>query len=369
MKKRVMILTSYITGAGHKSITEALLEQISLHPEVTTEIVECFELGGSAHRTIGELYGTVTRRAKPLWGLIWEMQSYAPGVLNQVTAQRIEKDFISRVKAFEPDLLISVHGMFVGSIANVLEKEKLEIPLVTLLADLVSIADLWVDPRSLYTLCPTEESYLLLRDNFKIPPERLWRCDFPIRARFYDPEAEARRVWYTPGEPLKVLLMSGGEGSGNLRRSAELILDNFAKSRVVVIAGRNKRIQDALSGDLKALYKDRIEVLGFVDNVQDYMRGADLAVVRGSPNTLLEGVMCNTPLLVVGALPGQEAANPDYVLKYDLGAVCNGNHNMVAVIEQLLAYGAAQHQAIRKAQREFRRPQAAKEIVDFVLAL
>ena len=368
MKKKIMILTSYLTGAGHKSITEALLEQLQSF-DVEVEVVECFELGGKAQKTVGELYGTVTRKAKSLWGLIFEMQSLAPGILNQVTQQRIEKAFRERLKAFKPDLILSVHPMFVGSIINILEKDKQKIPFVTLLADLVSIADLWIDGRSTYTLCPTQESYELLRDTYKIDPARLKRCGFPIRARFYQPELEDPNRKFMPGDKLKVLLMSGGEGSGNLRKSAEMILSHFEGSQVTVIAGRNRKIQDALNSGLSSKFGSRIKVVGFVDNVQDYMREADIAVVRGSPNTLLEGVMCNTPLLIVGALPGQEEENPNYVIRHELGAVCQGNKNMIEIIERLLAYSAAQLNAIREAQREFRDPNAAKDIVSFIMDL
>lgn len=366
--KKVMILTSYLTGAGHKSITEALTEQFDIYGGVQLDIVEGFELGSSAHRHIGELYGTVTRNAKALWGLIFEMQSLAPGALNLVTSQRIERAFQQRLHAFQPDLILSVHPMFVGSIINILEKERTPIPFATLLADLVSIADLWIDPRSTWTLCPTQESYELLRDAYKMPPERLKRVDFPIRARFCDFSGEDPDRKFMPGDPLHVLMMSGGEGSGNLRQTADLILDRFEGSVVTVIAGRNQKVKNALESDLRPHYGDRIRVIGFVDNVQDYMRAADLAVVRGSPNTMLEGVMCNTPLLVMGALPGQEQANPDYIRNHDLGAVCDGNSNLVESVEQLLAYGAAQLNAIREAQKTYRNPNAAKEIVDFLMA-
>jgi len=239
MKQRIMILTSYITGAGHKSITEALMEHLTDYADLQIEIVEGFDLGGTTNRKVGELYGTVTRNAKPLWGLIWDMQSLAPGALNQVMSQRIERRFLERVHAFKPDLILSVHAMFVGSIINILEKENLDIPLVTLLADLVSIADLWIDKRCAWTLCPSEESYLLLRDQWQIPESRLKRCEFPIRGRFYDPKAEREDRIYKPGDPLSVLIMSGGEGSGNLKKTAELILRNFSKSRVTVIAGQD----------------------------------------------------------------------------------------------------------------------------------
>ena len=40
---------------------------------------------------------------------------------------------------------------------------------------------------------------------------------------------------------------------------------------------------------------------------------SDIMIARGSPNSFFEGVVMNVPLIITGALPGQEQGNPELV--------------------------------------------------------
>ena len=47
-------------------------------------------------------------------------------------------------------------------------------------------------------------------------------------------------------------------------------------------------------------------------------------IARGSPNSFFEAVVMNVPLIITGALPGQEQGNPELVERYGLGIVSEG---------------------------------------------
>lgn len=159
--------------------------------------------------------------------------------------------------------------------------------------------------------------------------------------------------------------MSGGEGSGNLRNISELLLDNF-HARVTVICGRNKRIYETLTKHL-ARYGNRIRILGFCDNIQDYMMESDVAFMRGSPNSMLEAVITNTPLVVTGSLPGQEARNPEYAQMHGLGVTCRNLKQLPPLMQGLLADDAAGLNQIAEKQRYFRNFDNALEISTFLV--
>jgi processive 1,2-diacylglycerol beta-glucosyltransferase len=363
MKKKIQILTSYITGAGHKSITEALLEQFSLREDVELDVVEGFDLGKKMHRKLAELYGPVTKSAKQLWATIYDMQERSPDFFNQITSARIEEDFIKRYYHFKPDVLLSVHPLYVGSVLDIMEKYSLTAPMVVLLADIVDIADIWVDERCSRIFCPTEESYNLLAEAFHIPETKLKLTGFPVRKRFFANTPQEK----SSSGGLRVLIMSGGEGSGNLIKSADLILRHIPDSVVSVVAGRNTRLRKRLDAALEPVYGDRIQITGFIDNVEDYMRNADLIIARASPNTIFEAVSCNTPMVITSALPGQEHNNPAFVKTHHIGAVSRGNLNLLPVIKTLLDYEQAQLHAIKVIQKRFMNPDAAKKIVSLLL--
>lgn len=368
MVKNILIISSNYTGHGHKSITESLCEHFSKYPDINVHIIDGFTLGGNITLRIGKLYGSVTRNAKELWRLMWDISLKKPALIDELVEFTIKDAFLKLLKSVKPDLILSVHPNFNGSILNIIEEYKINIPFVTFIADLVSITPLWTDPRADYIICPTTESkYKALE--FGVPEAKTRLLGFPVRSRFCQhigkvPEDNS----YTFDRPLECLIMSGGEGSGNMSTVAKILLRNF-DCRIKIVAGRNQIMKRRLERTLLEKYSDRVEIFGFVDNIQDLMLASDIAFTRGSPNTALEAVMCNVPIIITGALPGQEEGNPSYLQKNNLGVICKDARKLRSVVNDLLANNAKKLNQIKKAQREFRNPDVAKNIVDFILSI
>lgn len=372
MIKNILIISSDFTGHGHKSITESLSEKFSLHPDVKLHVVDGFTLSGNMGLRIGKLYGPVTRNAKELWKMGWELSLRKPSLVNDFIELTTRDNFIELLKRIKPDLILSVHPNFNGSLLNILEDYGIKIPFVTLIADLVSISPLWADPRVDYIICPTKESkYKCLE--FGVSESKLVVIGFPVRQKFLqhlnDTSKENKaNAQYTGNRPLECLIMSGGEGSGNMSRVAKILLKNF-DCHVKIVAGRNKILKRRLEKNLYERFGDRVEVFGFSENIQDLMLSSDIAVTRGSPNVMMEAVACNVPLIITGNLPGQEEGNPGYLLKHNLGVVCKELRDLRSIVSELLSSNAYKLNKIKKSQREFLNPNIAKEIVDFLLKI
>ena len=370
MVKKILIVSSDYTGYGHKSITTALCEQFSKYPDVSVHVIDGFSLGGNITLRIGKMYGSVTRNAKELWRLMWDISLKRPDLLNEMTEFMIKDAFLKILKSIQPDLIISVHPNFNGSLLNILKEYKIDIPFVTLIADLVSITPLWTDPRADYILCPTTESKYSAIE-FGVAEAKTKIIGFPIRSRFCiqaTEEVQQKDNRYTLDRPLECLIMSGGEGSGNMSTVAKILLKNF-NCKIKIISGKNHVLKRRLENTLLEKYSDRVQIFGFVDDIQDLMASSDIAFTRGSPNTALEAVMCNVPLIITGALPGQEEGNPGYLQKKNLAVVCKDVRKLKGVITELLSDDAKKLNVIKNSQREFRNPNVSKEIVDFLLGI
>lgn len=366
MAKNILIISSHYTGHGHKSITDSLNEQFSkYYPDINIHVIDGFALGGNVGLRVGKLYGSVTRNAKELWKLIWDISLRKPALVCELVEVVIRDNFLKVLASVKPDLILCVHPNFNGSVLNILEEYKIKIPFVTLLADLISITPLWADPRADYTLCPTTESkYKCLE--FGVSEQQLKVVGFPVRSRFYQNMDESASVnFYNNERPLECLIMSGGEGVGNMSRIAQILLDNF-NCHVKIIAGRNAVLRRRLENTLLEKYGSKVEIYGFTENVQDLMSTADIAFTRGSPNVMMEAVSCNVPLVITGALPGQEEGNPAYLEKYNLGVVCKELRKLKGIVTDLLADNAEKLNNIKKSQREYRNPNIAKGIVDII---
>ncbi|MFZ5987639.1 MAG: MGDG synthase family glycosyltransferase [Bacillota bacterium] len=368
MVKNILIVSSNHTGHGHKSITESLMEKFTLYHGVSVHVVDGFTLAGNMGLRVGKLYGSVTRNAKELWKLMWEISFRKPSLINDFVEIAVRDNFLKILKSVKPDLILSVHPNFNGPLLNIMEDYNIHIPFVTLIADLVTIAPLWADPRVDYVICPTKESkYKCLE--FGVSESKLKLIGFPVRQKFLQHlNSGLKDNSYRGDRPLECLIMSGGEGSGNMSRIAKILLKNF-NCNVKIVAGRNKILKRRLERSLYERFGGRVEVYGFTENIQDLMLSSDIAVTRGSPNVMMEAVACNVPLIITGNLPGQEEGNPGFLLKHNLGIVCKEPEKLKHIIIELLQNNAYKLNKIKESQRNFRNPNAAKEIVDFILSL
>lgn len=369
MIKNILIISSDHTGHGHKSITEALCEKFKQYEGINVKIIDGFSLGGKALIHIGKSYGPITRNAKELWKLIWKISITKPQLVDEAVEIIIKDNLLNVLERVKPDLILSVHPNFNGSVLNIMEKSGIGITFVTLIADLVSISPHWINPRADWIISPTLEAKKQCV-HLKFPEERVKILGFPVRSRFYNNcvNYPGKDSGYGQDTPLKCLIMSGGEGSGNMSKIASTLLENF-NCTVKIVAGRNKAARKKLENTLCERFGQRVEVYGFVNNIQDLMMSSDIAFTRGSPNVMMEAVSCNVPLVITGALPGQEQGNPEFASKYNLGVVCEDLKNLQETISDLLSDNALKLNQIKRSQKQFTDPDTAENIVSFIMSL
>ncbi|WP_228409600.1 glycosyltransferase [Radiobacillus deserti] len=147
---------------------------------------------------------------------------------------------------------------------------------------------------------------------------------------------------------------------------AEHLLDNF-DCKVKIIAGRNQKLKAKLEESLIGKYGDKVQIYGFTNKIHELMLEADIAFTRGSPNVMYEAVAANTPLVITGALPGQEEDNPLFAERANLGVICRDVHDISSIIGELLANNYEKLNMIKQSQREFINGDAAEDILTFLL--
>lgn len=366
--RNVVIISSDYTGHGHKSISESLMEQFNLYDDVNVNIIDGFELGGNMWVKVGKSYGLVTRNAKELWKLAWKISKRSPSFIHEFTELTIRENFIKMLRKLKPDLILSVHPVFNAPILNILKEYKINIPFAIFVADLVSISPLWADKRADCIICPTQEAKERCM-GFGVPESSIKVIGFPVRSRFTQHISDGfQKQDYSLERPLECLIMSGGEGSGDMNNVAKILLDNF-NCNVRIIAGRNVAMKEKLEKSLSQQYPGRVDIFGYITNIQDYMLKADIAFTRGSPNVMMEAIACNVPLIITGALPGQEQENPDFAVTNKLGIFCDDLSQLSSVVSELLEDNAKGLNEIKQAQREYFDHESAKKIAEASLGL
>ena len=222
---------------------------------------------------------------------------------------------------------------------------------------------LWMDACvDLYCVAAEETKARLVARG--APAENAVATGIPIAAKFSSkPDARAVRKTLGLRDDLPVLLvLSGGFGMGPV---AEILaeLDKVPQPfQTVVVTGRNEELRRELAAQTR---QHPTHVLGFATNMHELMAVADLIITKPGGLTSSEALALGKPLFILNPIPGQEAANSDFLLERGAAAKVNRVEDLPFRIEQLL--GSKKLAEMAKAAKALGRPQSASAVCREVL--
>ena len=363
---RILLLMSQYTGRGHMSIAEALSEQFQRMRDITLDVVDGFQFMGKQGIKSSKIYNVVTRKASFVWKAAFsatQNSDFIPDTMGKL----VQKRLVNYVRSTNPDLILTVHSMFVGSVLDALERGGLNIPVVCLEADIMNIHSTWCDKRLLKCICPTQEAYDRSVE-FGMPEDKLELIGFPTRSQFTKSACAVSGKPYDAGRTLRCLMTGGGGGAGELEDYATALMEE-TDANLTVICGSNETLKERLVGKFGIKYSDRMRILGYVSDMSSEYELSDIAIMRASPNCMFEAVVMGIPMIITGALPGQEADNPRFAVEHGLGVTCYDPDNLGKCIAELVANDGEKLNAIRKAQLEYRDLDSARKVAEFVRGL
>lgn len=263
------------------------------------------------------------------------------------------------------DIIVSFHPVPVYTISRALEWAGLSTPFIAVGTDLVVMHAAWVAPRVQRYLVATEAAReQLLRHG--VERERIEVTGLPIGPQFQqvaaeDPAAVRRRLGLEPDRPT-ILLMGGGVGFEPLEAVARAVAAATPTAQLVVVAGQNERLRARLSA-ISWPGPTRIE--GFVENIHEWMRAADVLVTKAGPTTIAEALTIGVPTVLWGAIPAQETPNVHLVVQAGAGIWAPGPERAAAAVARLIADPTARRVAAGEARR-LASPEAARRVADIL---
>ncbi len=368
MEKNILIISSEFTGHGHKSICEALCGAFEKYKgSINIEVVNGFSLGEAFGTFLERNYNFMITYIPFLYKIIYEFSSRFKDYANKITIKKMGNNFLKIIEKFKPSAIITIHPVFVGSILDILEKNNINIPFITVLADLVSFSRLWADPRSILTICPNEEASDLMK-KFGVLSDKIRVIGFPVRKRFFNNLQSKVDSKGRSGKTISILFINGSERIEKVIRMAQMLLKNF-DCRLTIITGRNEKMKNRLDIRLLPGNEDKLTILGYIKEMEIYFSSHDILIARGGPNTLMEAVSSGIPVIITGALPGQEEKNPDFMVRRSLGIFCPSIGKMKKAVENLLADKNKSLNKIRENQLNFRNPDCADQIAGIIAGI
>jgi 1,2-diacylglycerol 3-beta-galactosyltransferase len=336
--------------------------------EIHDIIAEC---GPSPLRRTARLYGPTVAKRPRVYAGVWHTTNtratYA--ALTALTTRMLRRRFADLLTDLRPDVIVSVHSLLTQPAHDILDRLRVRLPFITVVTDLVRFHRSWAQPDVDVCTVPTSAARDLV-EAFGMPPEKVRLLGMPIHPKFCvptAPPATARIGLGLEPERFTVLLVGGGEGIGRLAEFARALGSAHLPVQMIVVAGRNKALQVAMETE-RPSFDIPVAILGFVEDMPELMNAADVIVTKAGPGTIAESLACGLPIILTGAIPGQEVGNIDYVIAQHAGVLARTPAEVVAAVGDLAASTPAELAAIHAHARSLSHPRAAFDIASLILS-
>ena len=364
----VLILFSD-TGGGHRAAAKALEQAITqLAPGATVAKLDPLmgeESSPRLVRRLAGLYSPIIQRSPALWGALYHGLNNRPAfaAVRGVFGSRIRGILVKAFRELDPDLVLSVHPLLNHVSWQAIRRAGRPRGLVTVITDLVEFHLGWMFRHSDLTIVPTSgarEECLAAG----LPPEKVLLLGLPVDLRFRPPapgeKAALRRRFGVDQDRFTILVSGGGEGSGKLITQVRALARRGSGDwQLIVVCGRNEKLRRRLA---RVEFHPPALILGFVDNMPDLMRAADLVVSKAGPGAIGEALATEVPILLTSYLPGQETPNVTFVTQSGLGLYTPKPDQLLATVSELAKPGSERWRQMAERGAEISRPYASLDI-------
>ncbi|MSP11469.1 MAG: galactosyldiacylglycerol synthase [Chloroflexi bacterium] len=367
---KILILFSD-TGGGHRSAAEAIISAYNLHwpGQFESQMVDFLNkcIPPPLNRG-GNLYRPTVNSASWLWGFLWRFTNhpYPYRYGTRMMARLGQRRMRALIVAEKPDVVVSVHPLANHLALSVLATIHPRIPYVIVVTDLFSAHRTWYHPKADLIVVPTTGAYDLGLQ-YGISPERLKVTGLPVHERFLEEinisKVEMKARLGLPTDKPVVLLISGGEGMGPVFSIAQAVAHSGAALHLVVIAGRNAGLKAQLE---KTNWPVSTTTTGFVRNMHEWMRAADLLITKAGPGTISEALISGLPMILFDYIPGQEEGNVTFVVETGAGRMVPIPVGVGETVYRLLQPSNPELQRIAQAAQQQARPLAARDTADLI---
>lgn len=326
---RISILTGRF-GMGHMITAKAIKEHIhngNLDAEV--EIIDWFDY---VYPKMADRYyrffELMVKKGFKIYNTRYRLMENMKTDQKPELYRHFNRYFERYIEDRKSDIIISTLPVCSQIVSTYKEKTGSSIPLITCVTDITGHSE-WINKNTDIYLVG---SYTVREKFIKkgVSPAKIFVTGIPVR-----PEFMMRSQIKKDGrinKKKRILIMGGGLGILPFEDDFYSELDKLQDMDFTVIAGKNHSLYNSLNGK-----HHNIQVLGYVDNIFDYMIGADAIITKPGGVTTFEAIFAELPILALMPLLQQEKYNAQFIQEMKIGTVINPEYKIdAAAITELL---------------------------------
>jgi processive 1,2-diacylglycerol beta-glucosyltransferase len=198
-------------------------------------------------------------------------------------------------------------------------------------------------------------------------PDVLHVTGIPVKLEIMQPKTkeETRSHLNLPHDRPVISLFGGGLNPRRVRSMVMDLLNSPMPMMLVVAAGRNEKLEEALE-DLTAGTHVRLRKVGTIDYVDDLVVASDLIITKAGGLITSEILARGTPMIIVDPIPGQEEQNADVIAAAGAGVQLRLLEMVGPAVQYLLRHPERLAE-MSQAGLELGHPRAALTIAEHIL--
>ncbi len=328
MQNKKKFLMLYLkTGGGHLAPAKAIAGYLhNHHSDIANPVlVDCLEkTPGFVKFIVEDGYRITQSKAKWFFEFLYAINKFQLSAkMTCLAIGLFIKPHLKRVIAKEkPDKIICLHFFILQPLFSIIKKQKLNIPIVTLVTDPFTPHTMWFLNKEQHFILFSE--MLGEKIKSKLPRSKIEIFPFMLDEKFSSRanETEVKNIKTNRGidQDKKVLLIvGGGDGIPHGRRILEGVLSNNINAFIVIVCGKNKELFNQ-STELKKQYNsENMVIYGYVDFVYELINASDIVITKCGASTIMEILLLNKVPVVNDYIWEQEQGNVDFLIENNLG--------------------------------------------------
>ena len=309
---KVLVLSTN-TGGGHNAAGNAIIEALE-EMGVRAELVDSLGVASKwGSKAVSDVYNGVAKHAPKLLGAGFGMAdkmtvkkvrsaSYA---LNLINVHRLEEFIFAKA----PDAIVATHVFCAQALTHLVKHAKIGAMTFGVTTD-YNCGIYWEETKM--------DAYILPHPDLTaayiakgMDPQRLYPYGIPVTPKIADGRdiVAAKKKYGINPECKHVIVAGGSMGAGRLPVTVRE-LDETLPDDVIIsaVCGSNKAAQE----ELAAMKKPRVNAMGYVSPLNDFLASADLVISKAGGLTSTEALAQRIPFIALHCLPPLETTNAKF---------------------------------------------------------
>jgi processive 1,2-diacylglycerol beta-glucosyltransferase len=363
VSKGPVLFLSARVGEGHRSAADAVRVRLAARG-MRGEVVDSYRYAASLFsKVVSDGYIGMVRTIPQVYGFIYDRaeRATAAGGFRVWASEFTARNIRGLMERLRPSAVVCTHAFPCGVMAAYKRLYDPTVPVMGIVTDFV-VHPFWIYRNiDAYAVATPEIRAALVGRG--IDPARVGVDGIPVDPRFGIPPPDRgalREALGLPRDAAVALVMGGGLGLGPVATTVRALGRTSPSVTPVVIVGKNRRLEHRVAEEARRDGAD-VRVLGFVENVFDWMHAADVLITKPGGLSTSEALAVGVPLVLLKPLPGQEERNARYLVSRGAALRAARPGDLARVVDSVL-HDERVAQRLHASAAQLAHPDAAERV-------